>query len=83
MVERRKTQRARTLRAGKILLNNKRSVIDCMVRNLSPEGACLLVPSVIGVPPAFDLLIDGEPASRPCKLVWHGENRIGVEFSQG
>ena len=33
MLERRHSQRARTLRAGKIVFNNKNSVIDCMVRN--------------------------------------------------
>ena len=41
MQERRHKPRLRTLRAGKILFNNKRSVIDCMVRNASTNGACL------------------------------------------
>jgi PilZ domain len=78
--ERRRSERIRTLRAGKILLNNKRSVIDCMIRNLSRDGACLLLASVVGIPPTFELLIDGEPASRQCKTVWHGPNRVGVAF---
>jgi hypothetical protein len=80
MQERRHSQRARTLRAGKILFNNKRSVIDCMIRNISTEGACLLVASVVGIPSDFDLLIDGEAATRACKTVWHAQNRIGIEF---
>jgi hypothetical protein len=70
------------LRAGKILFNNKRSVIDCMVRNVSMRGACLLLPNVVGVPQAFDLVIEGETASRPCKMIWHAQNRIGIEFSR-
>ena len=57
MQDRRPSQRARTLRAGKILFNNRRSVIDCMVRNVSTRGACLLLPSVVGVPQVFDLVI--------------------------
>ncbi len=81
MQERRHNQRARTLRAGKILFNNKRSVIDCMIRNMSGNGACLLVASVVGIPPIFDLLIEGEAVSRRCKAVWHGQNRIGIEFN--
>jgi PilZ domain len=80
MPERRHSQRARTLRAGKIVFNNKSSVIDCMVRNLSRNGACLLVSSVIGVPSTFDLLIEGDGIGRPCKMVWNNQNRIGVEF---
>jgi len=80
MLERRHSQRARTLRAGKIVFNNKTSVIDCMVRNTSRNGACLLVASVIGIPSTFDLLIEGDGASRSCKMVWNNQNRIGIEF---
>ncbi|HEY7247173.1 MAG TPA: PilZ domain-containing protein [Xanthobacteraceae bacterium] len=82
MQERRHNHRLRTLRAGKILFNNKSSVIDCTVRNLSRQGACLIVTSVVGVPPAFDLLIEGEPTTRPCNMVWHAPNKIGIEFSR-
>jgi diguanylate cyclase (GGDEF)-like protein len=79
--ERRTSHRARMWRGGKILLNNRRSVLDCTIRNLSREGACLQVESLVGVPPAFDLLIDGEPAPRPCRLVWRSDHRAGVEFA--
>ena len=66
--------RLRTLRAGKILFNNKRSVIDCMVRNVSTDGACLMVASVVGIPSGFDLLIEGESAAVPA--TWSGTPRI-------
>jgi hypothetical protein len=79
MEERRESHRSRTYRGGKILFNNRRSVIDCTIRNLSPEGACLQVESVV-VPAEFDLLIDGEEAPRPCRLVWQSDHRVGVEF---
>ena len=81
MQERRHKPRLRTLRAGKILFNNKRSVIDCMVRNVSTNGACLMVASVVGIPSGFDLQIEGESASRTCNMIWHASNKIGVEFS--
>ena len=80
MNERRHARRARTLRAGKILLNNKSSVIDCTVRNLSADGACLRVASVTGIPPSFDLLIDGEDASLACDVVWRSPDHVGVSF---
>ena len=38
MAERRTVPRTRILRGGKILFNDKRSVIDCTVRNLSEVG---------------------------------------------
>src|SRR5687767_7912298 len=82
MDERRREHRGRTLRSGKILFNNKRSVIDCVVRNLSDGGACLQVNSTGGIPPSFELLVDGEAASRPCQLMWLSENRAGIEFRE-
>jgi hypothetical protein len=81
MHEQRRSQRVRTLRAGKIVFNNKGSVIDCTVRNLSRTGACLLVANVLGIPSAFELLIDGEAETRSCRRVWHAQNRMGVEFA--
>ena len=80
MQERRHSPRTRTLRAARILFNNRRSVIDCMVRNVSAHGACLLVANVVGIPASFDLMIDGESASRACTMVWHAHNRLGIEF---
>jgi diguanylate cyclase (GGDEF)-like protein len=80
MNERRHIRRARTLRSGKILLNNKSSVIDCTVRNLSADGACLRVASVAGIPPSFDLLIDGETASLACDVIWQSPDQVGVSF---
>jgi len=79
MNERRNMQRTRTLRTGKILFHQRGSVIDCVVRNLSAQGACLQVESIVDVPDSFDLVIEGD-ASRPCRLAWKRGNRIGVEF---
>jgi diguanylate cyclase (GGDEF)-like protein len=80
MEERRRTPRTRSLRAGKVLLNDRRSVIDCVVRNLSQGGACVQVASIVGIPAVFELLIDGERESRACTTVWQAHNRIGVAF---
>src|SRR5689334_23217460 len=80
MEERRQIHRSRMLRGGKILLHRRASVINCTVRNLSPEGACLQVSTVVGIPFEFDLAIDGEDEVRPCHVVWESETRIGVSF---
>jgi diguanylate cyclase (GGDEF)-like protein len=80
MDERRQSHRARTLRSGKILFNDRRSVVDCTVRNLSGEGACLQVASLVGIPASFDLMIEGEASSRPCRMMWQSDNRAGVAF---
>ena len=80
-MERRRIPRARTLKTGRILFNHHRSVIDCTVRNLSPLGACLNVASAIGIPEKFDVIFDADQSVRPCRLIWHKEKQLGVEFA--
>ena len=44
------------------------SGIDCLVRNMSDEGANLEVESQIGIPNSFDLVIDSEHSNHQCRL---------------
>jgi hypothetical protein len=64
-----------------VIACDRRSIIDCVVHNLSQTGTCLQVASVVGIPPTLDSQIDHEPASRPCAAIW--PNRIGIEFRRG
>jgi PilZ domain len=79
-MERRRKPRSRTLKTARILFNQHRSVIDCTVRNLSPLGACLNVASALGIPEKFDVIFDADLSVRSCRMVWHKEKQIGVEF---
>ena len=72
--------RQRALKKARIVFNHRRSAIDCMVRNLSPQGALLLLPSLVGVPQVFDLYIDGEAACHPYHTIWKRDGKMGVEI---
>ncbi|SFV36342.1 PilZ domain-containing protein [Devosia crocina] len=77
--ERRQTHRQRTLKGGRIVTNDGHSTFDCTVRNLSGEGAKLIVTSIIGIPQRFGLAMhDGRSFS--CETIWHTETEIGVRF---
>jgi PilZ domain len=76
--ERRRSQRHRTLKAGKIILSHGTSVIDCTIRNLSPEGASIAVDNAATLPAEFDLEFDG--ATRRCTVAWRRIDRLGVKF---
>jgi hypothetical protein len=80
MTERRKTQRHRTLKAGTIIFNNGGG-LTCMVRNMSPAGACIEVTSQLGIPDAFTLVVESENFLRRCHIGWRKEKRIGVVFN--
>jgi hypothetical protein len=79
-MERRHQLRSRALKSARILLNHHQSVIDCVVRNLSPTGACLKVETTFGIPDRFDVMFDIDKSIRPCRLIWYRDRQIGVEF---
>ena len=54
MSENRKSQRQRILKAGTIAFD-RAAGIDCTVRNISDDGACLKVTSPVGIPNDFIL----------------------------
>jgi hypothetical protein len=80
MPERRQVQRTRVLKGAKIILNNRSSLFDCTVRDLTNVGACLVVASSVGIPHAFALSFDCARSSRRCRVRWRDQNKIGVSF---
>ena len=79
--DRRRLPRRRTLKGARIIFNNRRSVIDCVVRNLTPQGALLVVPNVVGVPGDFDLYIKGETDSHAAHVIWKGKGTLRVSWA--
>ncbi|WP_246685411.1 hypothetical protein, partial [Methylobacterium sp. WL103] len=72
-VERRSAPRKRVLKAAKIIFPSGGSVMDCMVRNISDTGTKLTLPSSVGVPETFTLLIEADwsaPIEVVRPLVW-------------
>ena len=79
MIEKRASPRHRVLKQGTISFRGGGG-IDCMVRNISSNGARLDVANPIGVPPSFTLVIAADQFMRRCHAVWSSEQRIGVAF---
>lgn len=80
MQERRQIPRHRTFKGGSISFD-RFAGIDCVVRNLSPAGACLELECPGSLPDQFSLIIRPENVRRSCQLIWRGENRLGVRFA--
>jgi len=79
MDEQRDMTRRRVLKPAKRAFG-RAGIIDCTVRNISESGACLQVASPLGIPETFDLRLDAEQTTRPCRVLWRKEQQIGVEF---
>jgi hypothetical protein len=78
MNEKRNATRHRVLKSAFIVISDKAPKLECTVRNLSDTGAALQVSTTIGIPPNFDLIIDG--ARRHCRSQWRTDTKIGVMF---
>jgi hypothetical protein len=76
--ERRLVPRYRSSKVGKIILHHGSPGNVCMVGNMSPAGALLLVANAYDLTEQFDLQMDGY--IRRCIARWRRFDRIGVKF---
>ena len=58
------------------------SVMGCVVRNISVEGAAIDVENPAFVPPQFRLVMASDSSVRECRIAWIQKNRIGVIFAE-
>ena len=79
MTEKRDSPRTRALKSGRIMFNHGSSSIDCTIRNLSANGAKLLVENALGLPDEF-LLMCADDRNYKCTVRWRKLNEMGVSF---
>ena len=56
------------------------SVMSCMVRNISPEGAAIDIENPAFVPERFRLVVARESSVHECRIAWIQHKRIGITF---
>ena len=78
--EHRRVPRRKTLKGGRIVFNNGRSTITCMIRDLSAAGARLEVASSVGIAYEFTLAFD-DGTMRRCLVRRRTSTSIGLEFT--
>ncbi|MHA1547839.1 MAG: PilZ domain-containing protein [Alphaproteobacteria bacterium] len=76
----RREDRQHTLLAGRMIFNDGKSTLDCVIRDLSEHGAHLWLPTVVGAPHRFDLLIPHDGRRLPAVVAWHDGRSLGVDF---
>jgi hypothetical protein len=56
------------------------SVMSCVVRNISPEGAAIDIENPGFVPARFRLVMANDSSVYECRIAWIREKRIGLTF---
>jgi hypothetical protein len=78
MEERRKFSRAEIDEPAYV--SSGGSVMTCVVRNISPEGAAIDVENPAYVPARFRLVLAKDSSVHECVVAWIQQNRIGLTF---
>jgi hypothetical protein len=81
MQERRHIHRTRVFKAAKLF--GQACIADCVVRDITANGARLALVSTVCIPGTFDLSFDGARTLRSCRVVWCRPREIGVQFQEG
>jgi hypothetical protein len=81
-VKRRSSRKAVTTGAAISLPQRAEEHLPCVVRDVSQDGAQLILPQQGDLPKNFWLQLDGETEPHFCTLAWRSAQRLGVEFSQ-
>jgi hypothetical protein len=79
--ERRRVVRQKSFLRGMVYFNNRRSVLDCLIRDISPYGARLIFSDAVTVPDALDLYIPQKEQSLRVHVIWRHGPDLGVAFA--
>jgi hypothetical protein len=81
-VERRRMARQKSFLRGMIYFNNRRSVADCLIRDISPFGARLIFSDAVATPDVLDLYIPQKEQTLRAQVIWRVGHEVGVAFPQ-
>jgi len=78
--ERRSLVRKRSFLQGRLYFNNRRSSLDCLVRDISSQGAKLKVSDSVAVPDIVELYIPNKDETYRAKVQWRTGLELGLTF---
>lgn len=78
--ERRRKPRHRALLAGKVANEDATETLDCVIRNLSDDGAMIETSSPHLVPAEMHLVQIKEGVAWDAEVVWRRGNRVGLKL---
>jgi hypothetical protein len=81
-LERRRVTRQKSFLRGMIYFNNRRNVVDCLVRDISTYGARLIFSDSVTTPDLLDLYIPQKEQTLRVHVIWRHGQEVGVAFAQ-
>jgi PilZ domain len=80
MKERRSRARQKSFLQGRVYFNNRRSSLDCLVRDFSDYGARLKVSESVVMPEVVELHIPNKDEAYRARVQWRTGDEVGLAF---
>ena len=78
--ERRQSPRQKSFLRGCIYFNNRRSALDCLIRDVSATGARLIFSEAVSIPDRINLYIAQKEQTLSAHVQWRRGEEVGVAF---
>ncbi len=80
ITEARRRVRHRAMLDATIVFNNRCSTIECKIRNISEDGAKVVVGETLAFPQRFEFIVPQHGRSYQAKVIWRQGGEVGLEF---
>jgi len=80
MGERRHSIRQKSFLRGCVYFNKRRNAFDCLIRDISSEGARIIFSDTVSVPDVVELYIPQKEQTVRARVQWRHGDEIGLAF---
>jgi PilZ domain len=80
MAERRRSLRKKSFLRGCVYFNKRRSAIDCLIRDISDQGARIIFSGATNFPDAVELYIPHKEQTVRAHVQWRRGDEVGLAF---
>lgn len=80
MGERRRSVRQKSFLRGCVYFNKRRNALNCLIRDISSEGARIIFSETVSVPDIVDLYIPQKEQTVRARVQWRHGDEIGLAF---
>ena len=81
MEERRRVPRLKSLLRGRVYFNNRSSTVECLVRDISADGARLALADDVTIPDVVELYVPQKDQFFRSHVIWRRDGEAGIAFS--
>jgi hypothetical protein len=78
MTEKRKEARRRCYLGGRIEFNQRRTMVECIVRNRTAQGMQVVLQGARALPIEFDLVLPEKRETHRAEIVWRSADAMGL-----